>query len=120
MVFYYADHARDPNEALRIAQKEFARRHDVYTLDAYAWALYVNGQYEEARRQIEAALQVGVRDAKLFYHAGAIAARQEDWVSARSNFQKSLDVNPVSEVSAAAREALAELEATATSLLPRR
>ena len=75
LIFYYADHAHNPAEALRIAQKEFARRRDVYTLDAYAWALYVNGEYAEARRQIEAALEVGVRDPKLFYHAGAIASK---------------------------------------------
>ena len=72
LVFYYADHAHQPARALEIARQEFAWRHDVYTLDAYAWALHVCGQDVEARKQIDQALAVGVQDAKLFAHAGAI------------------------------------------------
>jgi tetratricopeptide (TPR) repeat protein len=74
LVFYYADHAKEPAKALRIAQQERAWRHDVYTLDAYAWALHVNGRDQEARKQVEMALAVGIRDPKLFQHAAAIAA----------------------------------------------
>jgi len=81
LVFYYADYANQPAKALEVAQREFARRRDVYTLDCYAWALYVNGQYEEARRRIETALAVGVRDATLFQHAGKIALKCGDRVA---------------------------------------
>jgi len=73
LIFYYADHAHEPAKALEVAQQELARRHDVYTLDAYAWALHVNGQNGEAHKQIEAALSVGIRDAKMLHHAGEIA-----------------------------------------------
>ncbi|MGA2214177.1 MAG: tetratricopeptide repeat protein [Bryobacteraceae bacterium] len=72
LVFYYADHAQQPAKALKVAQQEYEWRHDVYTLDAYAWALHVNGQNAEARKQMDAALAVGIRDAKLLHHAGAI------------------------------------------------
>ena len=41
---YYADYAKEPAKALDVAQREYARRHDVFTLDCYAWALHVNGQ----------------------------------------------------------------------------
>lgn len=75
LIFYYADHAHQPAKALEIARQEFAWRHDVYTLDAYAWALHVNGQDVEARTQIDQALAVGVRDAKLFAHAGTISMK---------------------------------------------
>ena len=74
LIAYYAEHARQPQEALRIARLEMESRHDVWTLDAYAWALYANGQYAEAGQQIEKALAVGTRDAALYYHAGAIEA----------------------------------------------
>jgi tetratricopeptide (TPR) repeat protein len=74
LVFYYADHANQPAKALEIAQQERRWRHDVYTLDAYAWALHVNGRDREARKQLEMALAVGTRDVKLFQHAAAIAA----------------------------------------------
>src|SRR5439155_19333727 len=42
LIFYYADQAKQPTKALALAQTEFARRHDAFTLDAYAWALHVN------------------------------------------------------------------------------
>ncbi len=106
LIFYYADHARNPAEALQIARLEIGRRHDVYTLDAYAWALYANGECAEARRQIEKALAVGIRDSKLFYHAGVIASKLNDPSAAARYLKQSLELNPFSEVSTAAREAL--------------
>jgi tetratricopeptide (TPR) repeat protein len=73
LVLYYADYANQPAKALEVARREYGRRHDVFTLDGYAWALHVSGQNEEARNQIKAALAVGIRDAHLFRHAGEIA-----------------------------------------------
>lgn len=110
LVFYYADHDHRPAEALRIAKAEFAGRRDVFTLDAYAWALYRNGKYAEARRQIEAALAVGIRDAQLLYHAGAIALKAHDPLAAARYQQQSLAANPLSEVAGPARKALARLK----------
>jgi tetratricopeptide (TPR) repeat protein len=82
LIFYYADYAKEPAKALEVAEREFARRHDVFTLDSYAWALYANGQYADARKQIETALAVGVRDAKIFRHAGEITLKSGDHVAA--------------------------------------
>jgi tetratricopeptide (TPR) repeat protein len=103
LIFYYVDHARKPVKALRIARVEASRRRDVYTLDAYAWALYANGRFADARREIEAALAVGVRDARLFYHAVAIARKLRDRPAAVRYLKQSLDLNPVSGYSRAAR-----------------
>ncbi len=72
LIFFYAGSARKPEEALRLARQEIARRHDVYTLDAYAWALYANREYAEARKQIERALAVGLHDSGMLHHAEAI------------------------------------------------
>jgi len=82
LVLYYAGRGHRPDEALRIARLEFAGRHDAGTRDAYAWALYVNGQYEEARRQVEQAVAVGARDATLFSHAASIARATGDKAAA--------------------------------------
>ncbi len=109
LVFYYADHAHEPTEALHIARREIARRRDVYTLDAHAWALYVNGRYPEARRQLELALAVGIRDAKFLYHAGAIASKLHDGTTAQRYLTQSLDLSPRSEVGTAARQALGSI-----------
>lgn len=93
LTFYYADHANEPGKALEVARREFERRRDVYTLDSYAWALYVSGQPEEARKQIEAALAVGIRDAKLFRHAGEIMLKCGDRAMAQHYFQQSAELN---------------------------
>jgi tetratricopeptide (TPR) repeat protein len=109
LVFYYIDHAHRPSDALRIARLEAARRHDVYTLDAFAWALHANGESAEARRQIEKALAVGIRDARFFYHAGEIALAMQDRDAAARYLKQSIDLNSHAECSAAARRALATL-----------
>ena len=73
LVAYYTDYAKQPAKALRIAEQELARRHDVYTLDAYAWALAANGQRARAREEMQKVLAVGVRDPKVRDHASRIA-----------------------------------------------
>jgi Flp pilus assembly protein TadD len=93
LIFYYADHAHQPAKALDVARGEFARRHDVYTLDAYAWALHVNGQDAEARAQIDVALKVGIRDAKMLRHAGEIALQLGDRAAAQRHLQESAALN---------------------------
>ena len=95
LIFYYADHAHQPAKALQVAKQEYAWRHDVYTLDAYAWALHVNGQDAEARKQIEAALAVGIRDSTIFAHAGEIALKLGDRAAAQNYLQKALSMHAI-------------------------
>jgi tetratricopeptide (TPR) repeat protein len=95
LVFYYADHANQPAKALAIAEQEHAWRHDVYTLDAYAWALHVNGQDAEARKQLDVALAVGIRDSKLFAHAGEIALKLGDRAAAEGYLQQSVSLHAI-------------------------
>jgi len=109
LVFYYADHADDAAEALRIARLEAGRRQDCFTLDAYAWALFANGQFAEAEAEIQKALAYGTRDARFFYHAGAIALKLNDRGAAVRFLKQSLDLNPVAECSSAARRSLTAL-----------
>jgi tetratricopeptide (TPR) repeat protein len=109
LIFYYTDYAHQPFKALEVARREFARRHDVYTLDAYAWALHVNGEDQEARRQVEAALRVGIRDARLIRHAGEIALATGDRPAAQKYLQQAADLKAVD--SDRARTTLAQLSA---------
>ena len=110
LVFYYADHAHQPGKALDVAEREYGWRHDVYTLDAYAWALHVNGRDAEARKQIETALAVGIRDAKLFRHAGEIALKVGDRAAAERYLKQSAELNSLD--SESARLELAHLSPT--------
>jgi tetratricopeptide (TPR) repeat protein len=72
LIAYYADYAMKPAAALTIAKREIARRRDVHTLDAYAWALHKSGMYAEASKQIDKALAVGTVDPDILRHARAI------------------------------------------------
>jgi tetratricopeptide (TPR) repeat protein len=107
LIFYYADHAHLPAKALEVAQTEYARRHDVFTLDAYAWALHVNRRDIEARTQITAALAVGIHDAKILRHAGEIALSTGDRTEAERYLLDSAKMNAPG--SRQARELLASL-----------
>jgi tetratricopeptide (TPR) repeat protein len=109
LIFYYADHANEPAKALEVAKREIARRHDSFTLDAYAWALYSNGQYAEAHKQKGLALAVGVRNAKMFAHAGEIALKVGDKPAAERYLRQAAELNTLG--SEQARTTLANLEA---------
>jgi tetratricopeptide (TPR) repeat protein len=93
LIFYYADHAKQPAKALDVAQAEFSRRHDVFTLDAYAWALHLNGRDAEAREHIETALAIGIRDAKMLRHASEIALSVGDRAAAERYLHGSAGLN---------------------------
>jgi tetratricopeptide (TPR) repeat protein len=93
LILYYADHARQPKKALEVAQREYARRHDVFTLDCYAWALHMDGRDQEARKQIDAALSVGIRNARIFRHAGEIALSLRDRIAAEKFLRLSAELN---------------------------
>ncbi|HXW92086.1 MAG TPA: tetratricopeptide repeat protein [Terriglobales bacterium] len=109
LVLYYVDYLKQPSQALALARQELGWRHDVYTLDCYAWALHANGQDLEARQQIESALAVGIRDARLFRHAGEIALRSGDFAAAQRYLQQAIDSNtPDSEQAKATLASLKE------------
>lgn len=84
LILYYADHASRPDRALEVARRERDRRHDVFTLDCYAWALHRSGQEQDARKQVDLALAVGIRNARIFRHAGEIAMALGDTAAARN------------------------------------
>jgi tetratricopeptide (TPR) repeat protein len=60
-------------EALSLMQGEINIRRDAQTLDTLAWALLRSGRLPEAQQMIQAALQLGTRDAGIFHRAGMIA-----------------------------------------------
>jgi tetratricopeptide (TPR) repeat protein len=113
LIFYYADYSHEPLKALEVARRELARRHDVYTLDSYAWALHVNGEDQEARERIEEALAVGIRDAKLIRHAGEIALAAGDRVAAEKYLQQEADLH-----TAESRQAKATLTRLSSTTKP--
>jgi len=113
LIFYYADYANQPLKALEVAQREYARRHDVFTLDCYAWVLHLNGRNREARQQISTALAVGIRNARMLRHAGEITMALGDQAAAEGYLRQSAELNTAG--SGEARATLARLGQSLTS-----
>ena len=103
LIYYYADHANRPAEALALARSEAARRTDVRTLEALAWALHKNGQSREGSLEMARALAVGVKDPVSFYRAGAIANGAGAAADAKRLLEDSLATCKSSKVADSAR-----------------
>ncbi|HSE37087.1 MAG TPA: tetratricopeptide repeat protein, partial [Blastocatellia bacterium] len=74
LALFLATRGQQPDLALTLIEQEKKARDDVFTLDALAWALAATGRANEASRPMQRALAEGTKDARLFYHAGSIAA----------------------------------------------
>ena len=103
---YYTDVLGEPQKAVAVAERDIERRHDVFTLDAYAWALYSSGKHDAAWEQMQWALEPGIRDARLLYHAGQIAKARGDDAEAERLLHLSLVSNPHADVANDVHEAL--------------
>jgi tetratricopeptide (TPR) repeat protein len=88
LTLFYANHAQQPAKAVEVAQRESVRRRDVHTLDAYAWALHMNGQNQEAQRQMEKVLALGVKDPAILRHAEQIEATSEKMARAQKGVER--------------------------------
>ena len=73
---------------MRLAKEELETRADVFTHDALAWSLAAAGRWSDANVAMRQALAEGTRDARLFLHAGVIAAKLGDVSTADKYFQK--------------------------------
>jgi tetratricopeptide (TPR) repeat protein len=115
LALFYADHDMKLAEALDLAQKEPEVRHDIYTWDALAWALYKNGKLTEAAGASEKAMRFGTRDSLILFHAGMIAESLGQRERARSDLNEALQINPHFHLlyATGAKQALAALDAQA-------
>jgi len=70
---FLAEHDRKIDEAVQIAERTAAERHDIFTEDALAWCYFKAGRLAEAEAAMTKALRTGTRDASIRAHAAAIA-----------------------------------------------
>jgi len=112
LALFYADHNRKLNEAVKLAEAERARRNDIYTEDALAWAYYKIGRFTDAWQSMKQALRLGTKDASLFFHAGMIAYGLGEERRAKYYLHRALETNPHFSLSGVelARVTLAEIE----------
>jgi tetratricopeptide (TPR) repeat protein len=78
--------------AVKLAQQELQSRADIFTHDALAWALAAAGRPAEAWPHMEKALAEGTIDARLFTHAGVLAAKLGRTTNAQSWLNKARDL----------------------------
>ena len=81
-------------DALAVAERAAAVRHDIFTMDALAWASFEAGRLDAARRAATEALRTGARDRVILYHAAAIAAATGDRSRARELAARAIDGHP--------------------------
>jgi tetratricopeptide (TPR) repeat protein len=104
LILMYAGNAASAPKALTLAQQEIVARQDVWTLDAYAWALYANAKYRDASAAEQKAIAVGIRSAQIFDHAGHIAQKLNQTADSTKYFVLALQANPFSEYASDARQ----------------
>jgi tetratricopeptide (TPR) repeat protein len=74
LALYLADHDRKTSDAVTIAEAVAAKRHDIFTEDALAWAYYKAGRVKDAYAASQLALRTGTRDEALLARADRIRA----------------------------------------------
>ncbi|MEJ7617002.1 MAG: tetratricopeptide repeat protein [Pyrinomonadaceae bacterium] len=89
---YLATRGERAETALKLAEQELKEREDVFTLDALAWSLAASGKAKEASSYMKRALAEETEDARLFYHAGMIAAKIGQVKEARHWFNKAASI----------------------------
>lgn len=94
MALFAASHGADPAAAVQQARAAYAQRPTIYAADTLAWALYQQGDYQEAWQFSQEALRLGTKDALLRFHAGMIADKLGDSAAAQTHFQEALAINP--------------------------
>ena len=96
LALFLATRGEQTELAVQLAQRELKDRGDIFTHDALAWALASAGRLDEAWPHMEKALAEGTVDARLFTHAGVLAARlgrpteAESWLSKARDQQRML------------------------------
>ena len=74
LALFLATRRTDAAKAVWLAREELANRGDVLTHDALAWALAASGDLAAAEAESRAALAEHTVEARIYFHAGGIAA----------------------------------------------
>lgn len=93
MAKFYADHDRQLVAALRMAEERKLTR-NVNEANTLAWVYFKNGDQPRAIEAIKRALSQKTPEAEIHFHAGMIAAKAGDRVSAQNHLQTALALNP--------------------------
>ena len=91
---FYCDAQPDYPAAIALAKADLVERKSIGAFDALAWALYLNGDIQDARAAAERAVATGTLDSHILHHAGLISISNGDLARGRELVQKSAEANP--------------------------
>lgn len=111
LALFEANLANDPAQAVELARTAYDAQPNIHAAEALSWALYQNGEYNEAYQYNQEARRLGTQDAHLYYQAGKIVLAMGDKQQAQAYLQQALDINPYFSIrdAADARRLLAQL-----------
>jgi Flp pilus assembly protein TadD len=112
VALFLATRGKESAPALALAERELRNRADVFTHDAVAWTRFANDRAADAWPAMERALAEGTQDARLFLHAGVIAAKlgradASEWLERAREFNHLLMPSERALLDATAKPALA-------------
>lgn len=93
LALFLADHG-SAEEALPLAEAEWARSKGIHAADGMAWALHANGRDREALRYARLATRLGTQEPALWAHRGIIEAALGMTAAARTHLQMSVAMDP--------------------------
>jgi tetratricopeptide (TPR) repeat protein len=93
LVAFDLDHDSASESSLAAARASLAARPDAAGHDLVAWALHRLGRDDEAATESDAARATGIVDARVLFHAGAIALARGD-VTGRALLEQALGLGP--------------------------
>ncbi|MEO5646422.1 MAG: tetratricopeptide repeat protein [Candidatus Paceibacterota bacterium] len=91
---FLADHDTNISTAIVMAQRAYADRPNIYAVDYLSWALYKNGQYEEAGKYATQAFRLGEFDPLILFHQGMIAVKNNNTAVAKRYLAKAYALSP--------------------------
>ncbi len=91
---FFSDSRPDGKQAVKWASLDLAMRKSAAAYDAYAWALYVDGQIDEAADASRHLLHDANKDAHQLFHAGMILSRHGDISGGAALLQRAVAANP--------------------------
>ena len=94
MAVYYADRDIEPAKALQLARAAYDAAPSLFAADAVAWALYRNGQYEEAAQYSAEALTLGTFEPAFYTHAALISQALKDDAAVQEHLDGLAAFNP--------------------------
>jgi tetratricopeptide (TPR) repeat protein len=95
LAMLWADHDTRLDEALEIANREYAVRQDIITADTAAWCRYKRGDLQGAKAAVDDAMKLKTNDARILYHAAMIEKALGDKAQAKKLLESALRINPV-------------------------